>query len=238
MRCVEELSKIQYRSMEQHEFTYQSTKLIYYQSSETPTLLITSGFHGDETDVIAPLADFVFQNQHRLLPFLFIPIVCPSAVALGTRLNKNNADINRSYYPDSPEEEAQAVMHFLAGFQFNTAYSFHEHPGETRFYLYDMGNRIDTKKIENLKQRILTLGVPLFSGVDDLEDPTLGSEIVDGYCLEDEGKTIQHGFFNGYLLTAGISHSHLNPEIPGAVSQAKKRAIIETLFDILLLPPH
>ena len=222
--------------MEKHAFTYQSTTLFYYQSSQTPLLLLTSGFHGNEADVIPLLTDIIFAQKDRLPPFLFIPIASPSAVSLGTRLNKNNVDINRSYYLDSPEEEAQALMHILGGFRFDIAYSFHEHPGENRFYLYDMGDGLETKKIEMLKQKILGLGIPLLTGIDDLEDPTLGSHIIDGYLLEDEEETIQHGFFNGYLLTADITTRHINPEIPGAVSKEKKSAILQAIFDILILP--
>ena len=222
--------------MEKHAFAYQSTTLLYYQSSRTPKLLLTSGFHGDEADVIPLLTDIIFAHKDRLPPFLFIPIASPSAVSLGTRLNKNNVDINRSYYLDSPEEESQALMHLLSGFRFDIAYSFHEHPGETRFYLYDMGDGKDISKIENLKKRILALGIPLFSGVDDLEDPTLGYHIVDGHVLEDEEETIRHGFFNGYLLTADITKRHINPEIPGAISKEKKAAILQAIFDILILP--
>ncbi len=222
--------------MEKHAFAYQSTTLLYYQSSQTPKLLLISGFHGNETDVIAPLTDIIFRNQKRLPPFLFIPVACPSAVALETRLNKNKVDINRSYYLDSPEEEAQALMHLLAGFRFDIAYSFHEDPGERRFYLYDMGEGVDAKKIDALKQAILSLGVPMFHGIDDLEDPSLGGEIVDGYSLEDEQLTLKNGFFNGYLLTADITRRHLNPEIPGAIPKEKKAAILQAIFDILILP--
>ena len=220
--------------MEKHEFIYKSTELVYYQSSKVPKLLIASGFHGDETEVVEPLRDIVLANAHLLPPFIFVPVACPSAVALGTRLNKNNVDINRSYYLDSPEEEAQALMKLIAGHAFDVAYSFHEHAGETRFYLYDMGDGVEGTKIDALLLEVVKLGVELYNGVDDLEDPSLGVDIVDGYYLEKEEDAIKHGFFNGYLAKSNLAHSHVNPEIPGAISKEKKKEIVQAIFDTLI----
>ncbi len=222
--------------MEKHAFVYQSTTLFYYQSAGTPKLLLTSGFHGNEADVIPLLTNIIFAQKDRLPPFLFVPVACPSAVALGTRLNKNNADINRSYFLDSPEEEAQALMRLLSGFRFDIAYSFHEDPEERRFYLYDMGEGVDSQKIEELKKAIRVLGVDMFDGIDDLEDPSLGREIIDGYFLEKEEDAVKNGFFNGYLLSADIAYRHLNPEIPGSISKEKKSVVLQAIFDILILP--
>lgn len=222
--------------MEKHGFNYKSTTLTYYQSSRVPKLLIVSGFHGDETDVVEPLRDIVLANAHSLPPFIFIPVACPSAVAAGTRLNKNNHDINRFFYLDSPEDEAQALMKLIAGHAFDIAYSFHEHVGENRFYLYDMGDGMEGTKIDKLLLEVVKLGVELYNGVDDLEDPTLGIDIVDGYYLEKEEDAIQHGFFNGYLAKSNLAHSHVNPEIPGAISKEKKAAIVKAIFDTLVLP--
>ncbi len=220
--------------MQKHVFTYKSTTLTYYQSSRTPKLLIVSGFHGDEADVVEPLRDTILANTDRLPPFLFIPVACPSAVARGTRLNKNNIDINRFYYLDSPQDEAQALMKLIAGHAFDIAYSFHEHPGETRFYLYDMGDGLEGTKIDKLLLALVNMGIELYNGIDDLEDPTLGVEIVDGYYLEKEEAAKKHGFFNGYLATSNLAHSHVNPEIPGAISKEKKAAIVQAIFDTLI----
>lgn len=220
--------------MEKHEFTYKSTTLTYYQSAKTPKLLLVSGFHGDETDVIVPLTDIVLESALRLPPFLFVPVACPSAVAGGTRLNKNNKDINRFYYLDSPEDEAQALMKLIAGHAFDVAYSFHEHPGETRFYLYDMGEGVTGAKIDALLTKIKELGIELYNGPDDIEDSALNLNIVNGYYLENEEEAIKHGFFNGYLAKSNLAHSHVNPEIPGAVSKEKKAAIVQAIFDSLI----
>lgn len=224
--------------MQKHGFNYKSTTLTYYQSSKTPKLLIVAGFHGNETDVVEPLRDIVLANARRMPPFIFVPVACPSAVAAGTRLNKNNNDINRFYYLNSPEDEAQALMKLIAGQQFDVAYSFHEDPGETRFYLYDMGDGVEGTKIDKLLLSVVNLGVELYNGIDDLEDPTLQIEIVDGYYLEKEEQAMKHGFFNGYLAKSNLAHSHVNPEIPGAIPKAKKAEIVQAIFDTLIFQPN
>ncbi|OGG11999.1 hypothetical protein A2Z00_04480 [Candidatus Gottesmanbacteria bacterium RBG_13_45_10] len=219
--------------MVKHASHYKATTLFYYQSSQKPRLLVVSGFHGDEAGVIAPLTDFITSNPDRLPPFLFVPVASPSAVARGMRLSTHNVDMNRSYFPNTSVEEAQALMHFLEGRTFDMAYSFHEHPGETRFYLYDMGRVVDGKKMATLNEKMDALGVPLFDGIDDDQDPALGRKITRGYASESPDVAVRHGFFNGFLFTSHTTTRHVNLEIPGAVSTKKKAAIVAAIFDTL-----
>ncbi len=219
------------------QFLYQKTTLPYLLSGSDPRILITSGFHGDEAEVIDLLTEIVRLYQNKLPPFLYIPIACPSAVSKGTRQNKNNADINRSYFPTSSDEEVQAMIELLKPYQFESAYSFHEDPTQKAFYLYNEGLRLPNKTIETLQNRLTENNIALLNGIDDPIDPTLGLLFTNGYrhIAMDTNGFIKNGFFPEYLFAEKKTQQGFTIEIPGQLQKQQKKLIVELFFQTLFV---
>lgn len=219
-------------------YTYAKTPLSFVLSNPNPTLLIVSGFHGDESGSIPLIEKAIDSNQDKLPPFLFIPRMSPSAVALKTRINKDNVDINRCFIANGKHPESSATISLLEPFTFSIAMEFHEDPQMDAFYLYDIGIRNDMKIIDRILNAVKNLGIELFTGIDDPEDPTLGMEIEDGYIGFDEqpGNTdTAHGFFNKYLLAVNKATRVLTFEVPGIVPYNIKDKIVHAIFKSVFL---
>lgn len=90
----------------------------YYISGKQPSLLLLTGTHGDELEVIDCLKKTIKINLAQLPEFVFIPEMSPSAVLQKTRLNKDGLDINRHFFDDSDIEEVKAVMKIIGQHQF------------------------------------------------------------------------------------------------------------------------
>lgn len=214
-------------------YTLANTPLSYVLSYVHPKLLIASGFHGDESGSIPLIEEAVDIYKDKLPPFLFVPRVSPSAVAFKTRINKDNLDINRCYTGEGKHPEAAALIQLLKPHTFTMALEFHEDPQMDTFYLYDIGVRSDMDMIDRILKAVEDADVPLFSGIDDPDDPTLGMEIEDGYIGFDEqpGDTdTTHGFFNKYLLATNKATRVLTFEVPGIVSYNTKEKVIRAIF--------
>ncbi|MDZ4221514.1 MAG: hypothetical protein U1C18_01420, partial [Patescibacteria group bacterium] len=122
--------------MQKREFTHQSQPLSYYIRGDNPGLLLLSGAHGDEYQVIDSVAAALGARTGRVPDFLYIPHVSPSSVAKGTRTNYRGCDINRQFVKESDDTEAQTVMALLKGRAFDACISFHEDPQLSEFYMY------------------------------------------------------------------------------------------------------
>ena len=82
-----------------------------------PAILITGGVHGYETSGVQGALRFLqveAGNFADLFNFLVMPCVSPWGYETINRWNPRALDPNRSFRPDSPSEEAAAVMRYLA----------------------------------------------------------------------------------------------------------------------------
>ena len=207
---------------------------------KNPKLLIVSGFHGDERGVISSVKRAVKKYHDALLPFFFIPEVSPSAIRLGTRFNKNKADLNRSFFDDSSVEEVRLLIKKVLPYKFDVCISFHEDPEYSDFYLYDAyGENLEgSHLLQNLRSRIKSLNVGLLNGIDDPQDPTLGITFHEGYHYFPPVHENKDGFFSDWAFTKGVIKRYLNPEIPGKLDQIRKDKLVEILFNqLLVIPP-
>lgn len=207
-----------------------------------PKLLIVSGTHGDEYEVLPFVEEAVIKYLDQLPEFLYVPEVSPSAVALRTRENGEGIDVNDNFFHDTKSEEVRQMMKLWEKYRFELFITFHEDTEKEKFFLYDGATKefYDTVKLENtpefqlLCHDVVTIGVELFNGIDELNDPTLGYEVKNGYAYWPMT-------FNDYssdywlLVERAIAKQVINTEIPGMVSVEKKRQIVDAIFQRLLL---
>ena len=83
-----------------------------------PTALITGGVHGYETSGVQGALLFAKEYAQKYLEYFNIiiaPCISPWGYETINRWNPNAVDPNRSFYNDSPSEEAAQVMAFVNG---------------------------------------------------------------------------------------------------------------------------
>lgn len=216
-----------------------STGQKYHAHGEKTRLLIAGGTHGDEGEVV-PLVEATIINFYSRLPdFLYVPEISPSAVKLGTRRNADGLDVNRSFLTPPPTQEVAELMKLWINYSFDTFLTFHTDPTQTCFFLYDGikdgDKRLDkTSAFSLLQKDIRAIGVDLYNGTDDPEDPNLGYEVKDGYAY---WPMINNDHSTDYwlIVETGRTQRVINPEIPGLVTLDKKQKIIEAIFRRLVL---
>lgn len=210
----------------------------YYLTRPSPKLLIHSGTHGDEAGVI-PFVEQAVEEYVQLLPDLvFVPRVSPSAVMLDTRVNAEGADINRVFFSDSELTEVQDNLKIIEKYTFDLMVSFHEDPEFECYYLYDSSNTNEpTDFVLDHNTFLSSQGIQLLNGLDDPSDENLGYMFVNGYkkfCHD--SRTKDNGMINVWLLNHGFARHTLLPEIPGNLSDTKKKLIIDSFFEKVLVP--
>jgi len=216
---------IQKRSLYHSDF-------FYYQKGSNPKLLLQSGTHGDEFDVIDLVTHYIQTNQHTLPDFMYVPQVSPSAVKRKTRYNKNKSDINRIFFDSSHDEEVQKNIELLKNHTFDLCVSFHEDPVETNFYLYDCGYTHDKPlEINGFFKKLTDKGVSLLNGYDDVADPALGYLFKNGYKFFTNSSEKDEGMISAWLLGRKISKWCMIPEIPGLLPKNKKQLIVTIFFE-------
>jgi predicted deacylase len=206
----------------------------YFLSQENPKLLILSGTHGDESDVIPLVERYIETHRSTLPPFLWIPHVSPSAVAMGTRTNKQNNDINRQFKTGTHDIEAQDIMEILSLYHFSLAIDIHEDSDHTdSFYFYD-SEQMEEQKLASVRKAIQQTGVQLYTGIDDEQDENLGLKAVDGLIITPyEHFPAKTGFSASWLLSQNIVDRFITPEIPGKATIEVKTRIIDAFFSFL-----
>lgn len=225
--------------MEFSSVLYDGVRISFFPANpQNPKLLFIAGFHGDEVASVPALTSCLEQYASILPSLLYVPYACPSAVQLQRRVNHHGRDINRSYFHDSADEEARALMSLLAPYAFKTIYSFHEDPDQHSFYLYDMAINPERVSFQPLFDALRSGGISLFTGIDDPDDMSLNMPIEDGYIgfKESRGMNIEHGFFNEFTFNTGKSERHITFEIPGNVSVLQKQVILQHIFNSYILP--
>ncbi len=97
---------------------------------QKPTLLITGGVHGYETSGVQGALEFLrtkAKSYEKDFNIVACPCVSPWGYETINRWNPKAIDPNRSFYSDSPSEEAAAVMSFIASLPVNIDVHFDLH---------------------------------------------------------------------------------------------------------------
>ncbi len=200
-----------------------------------PKLLILSGMHGDEYEVIDCVKRYVNDHDSELPDFLCIPVVSPTAVKQRTRVNAWGRDVNRHFVDNSPDEEVRSVQGILSPYRFDLCVNFHEDPDhEDEFYVYDSGRLSDGERFE-LETIVTSSGATLFSGIDDTSDPALGNEVINGYVsIPPKLERSDDALSWDWLARHGIAKRLFDPEIPGKAPIALKQKLVNKLFPFFL----
>lgn len=212
-------------------------ELGYYQKGADPALLIHTGTHGDEKDVIEAVGRYLKAHEAVLPDFIWVPEVSPSAVRLGTRQNQRGVDLNRVFFDGAKEPEVGANLAVLRGRRFRHFLSVHEDLTADRFYMYEHDDNSDTPAMARLCRRLAGSGIGLYEGLDDT-DPVLCNEIRKGYFssrwLErDAGRP--DGTVEGYVGHNRLADGRIvTAEVPGLATMEKKDMIVAWLFEYLL----
>ncbi len=208
----------------------------YTVNGKNPKLLIATGTHGDEFHVIPMVAE-VIKELHRELPdFLYIPEVSPTAVVARSRINGFGNDINRNFgLLDDPEADLlKQILHKLSG---AVGISFHQDFEFPQFYVYDT-SQMGESDLSELRNKVRALGVPLYSGIDQIEDTALGNEVVDGYVGNIGRPSKLGGFIEDWAMHYGYLSRFFTFEIPHEHPRAKELIRECIRFSLRFLPTH
>lgn len=207
------------------------------QKGNHPRILILSGMHGDEYEVIDYVSRYISAQSEVFPDFLYIPKVSPTAVTAKSRVNAFGHDLNRSFTSPITDPEVRDCVNTISRYTYSLCLDFHEDPDLTNeFYMYDTGLlRADT--LLDFQARIQSTGVSLFNGMDDPNDLTLCNTVIDGYIpihIDVDGQ--DSGFSSGWAIRHGITKRYMTFEIPGKSSHSQKIALIQAIFSFFLRP--
>lgn len=206
-----------------------------FQKGTDTKLLILSGMHGDESDVVVHVTDFISTQAESLPDFVYIPTVSPSAIAQKTRLNYLGHDINRCFVDPIQDPEALQVCNRISTLNHVISLDFHEDSShENDFYFYDTGEMSDIA-LDSFREIIQQCGVSLYDGIDDSEDPNLGCHVIQGYVSHGHDKDAHESGF----LTKWMAHKHIISraftfEIPGKGNQDTKKKLVHAIFSFFI----
>ncbi len=221
-----------------HKHTSRSLKNFhYYTKGEKPRLLVHSGTHGDEWEVIDLVKNAMEKYEAKMPNFIFVPQVSPSAVALRTRINGRGMDVNRIFSFNSSDSEVRENAAILNGCHFDLLVSFHEDPLSDEYYVYDSSYKTgETKEILRHNQKLKKAGIKLLNGLDDPDDPELGYEFKEGYRkFVNEPEMENNGMISVWSMCEGIAEQAITPEIPGLLPIRQKQFIVDSFFDQVLV---
>lgn len=211
-----------------------TAKVDYFIRGARPGLLVLSGIHGDEFEVVDLVKKELKARASALPDFFYLPIVSPTASSSRTRHNKDGVDLNRHFLPGTQITEARIVMSILKPLSVRLAVSFHEDVHEDRFYLYDSGH-LANKGLAKLRHCLKEQKIGLLNGCDDPRDECLGFEFTDGYVSHVPTRDFRPtGSLESYLIRAKIAERVFGIEVPGRISLAKKRRVVAAVFDCLI----
>ncbi len=210
------------------------TMKIFHKGTD-PKLLILSGMHGDEADVVAHVSGFVSSHAQSFPDFVYLPTVSPSAIAQKTRQNYLGHDINRCFVDPIQDPEALQVCSRISKLYQVISLDFHEDSShENDFYFYDTGE-MSVHSLDIFRKHILQCDVSLYDGIDDSDDPNLGCHVIQGYVSHGHDKDSHESGF----LTKWMAHKHIISraftfEIPGKSSQDTKNKLINAIFSFFI----
>lgn len=208
-----------------------------YIKGSSPKLILHSGTHGDECEIIESVKKAVTKFEDKLPDFVFVPEVSPSAVKSRTRTNARGVDINREFYADSADLEVKSNMEIFQKYPAPLLVSFHEDAELAKdLYIYDCGSLKGTELIKSYLRSLPSLGVFPYNGVDDRDDPSLGSEFKDGYRFFPvlaRGK--DDGMIPTWVLARELVEKVVVIEIPGKAKRGIKDDLVDLFFSTVLL---
>ncbi|HEX7018286.1 MAG TPA: hypothetical protein VF209_05270 [Patescibacteria group bacterium] len=210
--------------------------LNYFLSSDSPRVLIGSGLHGDEYEVIPLLIETLIRLKDQLPPFICIPALSPSAVARRTRINQEGIDLNRNFNnPLLVSPEIEAIKKIVGRYQpYETVLTVHQDLARAEAYLYDGCLTPHDEKVKAWQLAVRQQGVQLLNECDDLDDPCLGMNFRDGYYnFDPTTDTFIETFETWSSLHAGAKRN-ITLEVPTLISDDQKRWVIEQSLLTLL----
>lgn len=218
-------------------FHWQNSGSIRHAVHPHPKIAFLSGTHGNEHGVIPALDTKLKEYAHLLPPFLYVPVISPSALAKKTRRNDKNNDMNRIYYDDSKDEEMQSVMNIFRNQSFNYVFDFHEDPEYDLFYLYDSGIFPKTSW-EAFTSDLKNNAIETLTGFDDENEPEQYQQwIENGYIGEPEShQNLVPGTAWEWMLTKNICKRMFTVETPSSFSPEKKLITVDLVFKHIILP--
>lgn len=195
-------------------------------------LLILSGMHGDESDVIGCVKTYI--SEHTLPEYEYISEVSPTAVARKTRRNQWNHDVNRQFFNPPTDPEVISFMQKVSEKHFDLCINFHEDPDlASTFYMYDSGT-LSEDVLLTLRSTIIEYGAGLHSGKDDPMDANLGFHIEKGYISTPYDIMPQDaGFSWVWFHNHGITRRDMDIEIPGRAPMELKQKLVDLIFDTI-----
>jgi predicted deacylase len=198
-------------------------------------LLILSGMHGDEFEVIDCVKKYI--AEHVLSDYLYIPEVSPSAVAAQTRRNKFGSDVNRSFFDPPTDPEVKEFTEKISGKKFDQCINFHEDPDLAQtFYLYDSG-QLTPEQLLTLRSSIIEAGCGLHTGTDDPLDANLDLHVEKGYISTPYETLPQDAGFSWiWLHNHIITKRDVDIEIPGKATVELKQKLVDAVFSFFLTP--
>jgi len=164
------------------------------------------------------------------------PIASPSANETKTRNNNRDQNFNRSFISETDNLEIKEIMGLLARISpLRLILDFHEDTILSEFYFYDTKALEKSPTLTSVREKILGLGVGLFNGVDNPNDPALGYLSIDGYIHQQPNPI---GAIDDWLMSKKMVERSITPEIPGQISSELKAKIIDTIIETLILPEY
>ena len=221
-----------------NSFDLENTHLDYFVSPESKNpgkLWLSSGIHGDEFSVIAPLRELVEVWASRLPSTIFVPIISPTAAATVTRNNHFDHDLNRMFGTGILDSEVMATEKLVrAAGPFDLAVSFHEDIEFDLAYLLDAGEPFYKLELQAWQNGLRAGGLKLLDGLDDIENLTMALEFISGY--QQEIIVPESGLFEYWIVREKLAKRSLTIEVPTAATLDQKKLIINQTFEHLILP--
>lgn len=209
---------------------------------ENPKYGYFSGLHGDELGIISSLEKAIAKYKSQIGSYVCIPECSPSAIRQKTRLNGEGVDLNRSFAKHPASKEAQAIVSVLAPYKFTLCVDFHEDVKLPGVYIYDSDNRENSLELSSFRKQVIPIA-PLYTGVDDHTDTTLGRYVRSGYTVnippgkDEQGNYVYEGFLDYWALIEGKTDRWMTLEVPTSLAQHQKDVIVEIFFSSFILSP-
>lgn len=218
---------------------------------ERPTAVYLAGLHGDEASIIPALREVMrMLSEHPDRPIgdhVHCLEAYPEALVAGTRA-VDGVDLNRifdhSLAIEHPRgKELADLLH--AHTDLHTLFTFHEDTEDDRFYFYyhpatkELGE--SDHVVHTLRDQLLIkvkdMGVGLYT---DIDDPTLGNMIVDGYVERPADGVLDRTIEMWAVNKTHVNHPSLTRafafEIPGKLPHEKKCEVLAVIFTDFIVP--
>lgn len=205
--------------------------------------MAVAGIHGDEGAILAPLEKMLnarsFVYPHLYTRHARILHANPPALKAGSR-GVDGLDLNRQFIEGSALSHPQARLLAQAVCEqphLHTVFSFHMDMEDSRFYFYNTPQNPSVTRHrpwfaplrDNLLRTVHSAGVQLY---DDVDDPQLQYNIVNGFCET----PADDGYDNTFEMWAAKQGNHPNItstvlfEIPDKIEFRQKVSLLGMIF--------